>query len=1109
MSRLTGVLRTRLLAPRLTPTLVAREVLVARVRRGFAGRLVAIVAGAGYGKTTLLAQAVHGSDVPVVWCSLDERLGTTQTLLGHLVAGISQRFPGFGADLTLEGAADLQAIEFCNEVLATIPDDFILALDDVHTLGDGPATVVLQILALHLPANVHLAMTSRARLPIPTGRLHGMGLVEIDETELALSADEARALLDASGVDVGGAEGLRTNTEGWVTGILLEARYGQAPDGHAGPAAVRDYLDQEVFSPEPPDVRGLLLDAATLERFSPALLVAMDPDVRARAAVTATLENRMFVARLEGDGEWYRFHHLFQGFLTAELAAEDRVTRASRHLRASVALRDDADPTELVPHLIAAGETVQAIEIIELLAEPMLASPEAETVGEWLDAIPREVWADRPAIVLTAASLRFNRAEFESAFNDLEDAVDLLLPSGDHERAALAIIRLLQALGAAGGGRQSRGIAFAERYLARLDPSARMVAPARLMLASMLGYACRYEEAEAEIAAAEAAPGARLLPIFATYAAVTRAFFVDRPLGRITEAETALDRAIEDLTAREAQDVLAYLPYAHTYRSVVLSEAGRYSEALAESSRVQEVADQRGIGRVAVGVVAWLRFAAFAGLGRWDELAAELDASAISFTRFGAGGRSYLRHASLARLAAHRGDPAGVRAEIEAALPGLRAQGYAFEVAIRLADLSAAARSVNLDALASELATESRAAAAAARAPWAQTRAEIASAAASADSDARDAHLGAALDASGRFDSTALWGQRERTLAAELLPRAVAVGLGPPSLAARLAAACGGEILEACIIAARSDDADVREVLADLAGAAPGVDAPSVAAFLDDPSPSVRAAARRSADQMEARARPSLAIQTFGGFTVRRDGVPMSETAFGRQKSRVLLAALCCARGAVHREALLEWLWPDLAPERGLRALQTTVYELRKALEPGARKGAPSLIVSEGETYLLALDEHDSMDVEELGQLLAAAEIDADEVNRRRLLTRADEIAAGDFLPEWPYAPWGDERRRAVEELQRELLARLAELLAQSGRHDAAAARYRRLLAMEPEREAWHRSLMQIYADGGERAMALRQYQACRARLRQELGIEPGQATHDLYMQILKQGPRG
>ena len=628
------------------------------------------------------------------------------------------------------------------------------------------------------------------------------------------------------------------------------------------------------------------------------------------------------------------------------------------------------------------------------------------------------------------------------------------------------------------------------------------------MLASMLGYTCRYEEAEAEIAAAEAAPGARLLPIFATYAAVTRAFFVDRPLGRITEAATALDRAIEDLTAREAQDVLAYLPYAHTYRSVVLSEAGRYDEALAESSRVQAVADQRGIGRVAVGVVAWLRFAALAGLGRWDELAAELDASAISFTRFGAGGRSYLRHASLARLAAHRGDPTSVRAEIELALPGLRAQGYAFEVAIRLADLSASARAVGLAQLARDLAAEARTAAAQARAPWAQTRAEIAAAAA-ADGDERDKHLLSAREASERFDATALWGQRERTLAAELLPRAVAAGIGPPSLAARLAAACGGEILEACIIAARTDDADVREVLADLAGAAPGMDAPSVASLLEDPSPSVRAAAKRSATRIEERSRPALAVQTIGGFSVRRDGVPMPETAFGRQKARVLLAALCCSRGAVHREALLEWLWPDLAPERGLRALQTTVYELRKALEPGAGKGTPSLIVSEGETYLLALDEHDSIDIAELGHLLATADKTTDAPTRRQLLTRADEMAAGDFLPEWPYAPWAEERRRAVEELQRELLASLAQVLSVSGRHDAAAARYRRLLAMEPEREAWHRSLMQIYADGGERAMALRQYQACRARLRQELGIEPGAATHDLYMQILKQGPRG
>ena len=74
-----GVLRTRLLPPRLPPNAVARAALVERVHRGFGGRVLALVAGAGYGKTTLLVQALETSPTPWVWLSCDARLRSPLT----------------------------------------------------------------------------------------------------------------------------------------------------------------------------------------------------------------------------------------------------------------------------------------------------------------------------------------------------------------------------------------------------------------------------------------------------------------------------------------------------------------------------------------------------------------------------------------------------------------------------------------------------------------------------------------------------------------------------------------------------------------------------------------------------------------------------------------------------------------------------------------------------------------------------------------------------------------------------------------------------------------------------------------------------------------------
>jgi DNA-binding SARP family transcriptional activator len=75
--------------------------------------------------------------------------------------------------------------------------------------------------------------------------------------------------------------------------------------------------------------------------------------------------------------------------------------------------------------------------------------------------------------------------------------------------------------------------------------------------------------------------------------------------------------------------------------------------------------------------------------------------------------------------------------------------------------------------------------------------------------------------------------------------------------------------------------------------------------------------------------------------------------------------------------------------------------------------------------------------------------------------------------------------------------------LAAAGQARAAVTRYQRLLELDPEREAWHRALMQTYADAGERALALRQYHACRRLFRERLGVEPSEDTRALYAALL------
>jgi DNA-binding SARP family transcriptional activator len=1088
------VLRTRLLPPRVPNGSLPRAGLVERVVRGLRGRLVVVSAGPGYGKSTLMAQALRRVESPWVWCSVDERIAAPTPLLAHLTAGLQVRFPGFGAGMSFSGAPEEQVRELANEVVSTVPEDVVLVLDDVHELRSPEAVETLDLLAHDLPPQVHLALVGRSAPPLALGRLRPAGVLQVGEPDLALSAEESAELAGSLGVPLepDALARLHDLTEGWMTGLLLAVRSGAA----AAPVTpeVIDYLAEEVLARLPAEARAFVADTAILERFTPGVAAAVTGRSDARAMIERLVDDHVFAVRLDAEREWYRYHHMFQAVLRRQAAREGSGHVSALHRRAADAWLERGEPDEAVRHFIAAGDMAGAVKALEPMADRMLGASESEALVAWLEAIPPELWSDCPGLVLAQASELFSRAQFPEAFASLERALDELVAGGQHERAAVALFRYLRALAAA-GGLQGRGIAAARRNLAHIHPDARMLPAARMALAALYAQDADYEEAEAELAASAHAAAAARSSVLEAYVTATRAFEVDHPRGASERALEGLAAAIAELERRPADDELTLLPFAHAYRAVVLNDLGRHEEALAEAARLRDASDRLGFGRLAVPVVSWLRLDALGAMGRWAQLGTELALTTPVFQRLGSAVRGFLYDVAGARLAAASGDARSVAARVSSARAGLRAHAHPFVEAGALTDLAAAAGAAGLHDEARGLVADALAAARAAQAPWAEGRAALVGADLHGPGAEGDELLHRALSVGTGGTLDELWTRRERQRTPGLLARALRDGLGPEDEAARLVAACGGDVPGRVAAQLAEAEAPVRARLAAALRDAPGA-ADAVAALRDDSDPIVRRAAGG-----DAPARAPLRLVTLGGFAVWRDGAPIPDAAFERQKARALLALLACAGGAVHRESLVESLWPALAPERGLAALYSTLYVLRRAIEPGlARGAASSLVAAEGPTYRLTLTADDEWDAAVfLTRARAALEPGAD----LETLLAAERAHTGPLLPEWPYAEWAAPLRTEVEEAHRRLLEGLAEGFAGAGRPTEAIARYRRLLALEPEREGWHRALMRVYGQAGERALALRQYHACRALLRQRLGVEPSRETRALYSALL------
>ena len=237
-----------------------------------------------------------------------------------------------------------------------------------------------------------------------------------------------------------------------------------------------------------------------------------------------------------------------------------------------------------------------------------------------------------------------------------------------------------------------------------------------------------------------------------------------------------------------------------------------------------------------------------------------------------------------------------------------------------------------------------------------------------------------------------------------------------------------------------------------------------------------------------------LHINLLGGFEARlASGEVLSLKG---RKTQALVAYLALSPGQPRsREELVGLLWGDRGEEQARSSLRQSLSELRKAL--GEADHSP----------LIADRESVSLAAEALVVDVSAFEQSIDD-GTPAALERAAELYRGDLLDgigvhHPAFEDWlGDERRR-LNERACEALSRLLDHHA-AGDSETAIATGRRLLALDPLREATHRALMRLYASKGERALALKQYQACRDVLAAELGLSPEPETEALAEEIRK-----
>lgn len=1027
--------------------------------------LVLVTAGAGYGKTSLLAACAREGSRPVSWLALDPHDRDLGHFVPHLLHALDPALARAAApwDPAAPGYA-ARALAVAVGALHRAAEARVLVLDDLHLLPPtGPAPEFIDRLARSLPADATLVLASREPPAIPVMKLRAAGRADgLDAGDLAFDVEEMKAVAARLGApDPEALLPWLQRTEGWPAGVAILCQGLLARGGAPAPAAAQPdasgwfaYFAEEVLAGLPRDLCDFLVRSAALPRLEPDLCdeVLRCDDSRRRLADLHA--RQLFTIRLDGDTPAYRYHHLFHDVLRERLEREPATEVRALRRRVATALQRRGRWSDALATAAAAGDHAAVLRLALRNGDAVLAAGRFEMLRGALEAVPPARLRTAPRALTVLGRACEALGDWSQAERRYRAALHAATATGQRAELREAIARLLL--------REGRHRACADMVEAALAESRRLPRPLRGRLHTIRG-----------IAACDA--------------------------GRLDQAETALAAARRDLGPDPDPDEAVRTTY--LLESNIHFRRGDLARARAAARRALRAHDRDGDAQQVchcLGVLAHIT-----AEGADERAAREL---AVTCLRRAESLEYHLMegyaHLVLARCDALAGDPERARRHADrAAELGARVGEVGLSGLPRLMQgtlaLAAGARH---EAVA--VAEETLEAARSRRDPYLEVQALLLLGRAR-----RPADPDAARDAWRRADRLAarvgmgLERSRLRLLRADLDPDAAPPGAVLqeleesghgfvalqefPAEAARL----GAHAL------ARGDaPAGVEPLLERLGAPALAAlssrrEAPRVRALLD------RLHAPAAAQPAPATA-PALHIRALGPLVVRRGDRELRLDGWRSERALRLFQILLTHRfGWVPRDLVIETLWPDCRPDRGGNNLRQTLHVLRRTLADTLGAPDPALHVLHRRDAL-RLDPGDgaTYDVLEFEAALAAAET-AWSAGRRdqaeAAVRRADDLDGGDFLAESPYEEFAAVEREQLRDRHRRNLARLLDDLADAERWDDLVPLARRAVTADAWSEEAHHHLVAALAALGHRAEALAAYRRYESVMVRELDLLP------------------
>jgi len=453
------LLESKLAPPRLREGTLPRTELATRLRPKPPANVSLVVAPAGYGKTTLLAELHARIDrQPAAWLSLDERDNDPVTLLTYLALALHRI-----------GVCDRQLVEVLarprrslaamiarlqRSIQASGP--FTLLVDDLQALTAEESFRIVHDLVRDLPPVARIVLASRTEPALPMAELRASARVVLFGIEdIRLSEQEVGALLRSTGLTVSKEEvaEIAERTEGWPAGVYLAALAALARDDGEPVTAFRgsdrfvsDYLHFEHLDYLPDDDVQFLLRASVLDRLAGPLCDAALQRSRSASKLEALADSNLFLIPVaDGKPRTYRFQTLFRESLQAELGRVEPGQAETIAARASAWCEERGDAESAIEYAHAAGDLDRFAELVQRFVMRLYYGGRFATIARWFAELDDDQLLERhPALAATGALVQGLEGRDEEALRwagFVERArSDAAMPDGSPGRAWTALV---------------------------------------------------------------------------------------------------------------------------------------------------------------------------------------------------------------------------------------------------------------------------------------------------------------------------------------------------------------------------------------------------------------------------------------------------------------------------------------------------------------------------------------------------------------------------------------------------------------------------------------------------------------------------------------------